>query len=149
MQMKTKAGQKHGAKQPRCIVCNEQKDGISIKADNVVGALRWLNSHTVKYANPTRPVVCRECFPKYVKKRKSYETKLIAYLVIGFLFAAFIVAASRANPISFLFGFGVIVLMYLLSLISYMPPLDIPKQMLSKLNGQDKNKSDRQRGDKL
>ncbi len=146
MKMKTKQKQNQKAKQPKCIMCNGQKEGITIKADSVVNALRWLNSHTVKYENPTRSVVCRECFPKYMKRRRSYETKLVAYLVIGFLFAAFIVIASRANPVSFLFGFGVIVVMYLLSLISYMPPLDVPKQVLSESVRQGKKPSDEQRG---
>ena len=109
---------------PRCIICNEEKDGLQIKEDNVVHALRWLNSHTIKHKNPNYPVVCRECFTKYRKLRKSYERKLVSYLIIGFLFAGFITVGSGGKPLSFLFGFLIIAFMYLLSLINYIPELD-------------------------
>jgi hypothetical protein len=117
--------EKRDRKGERCIICNQEKEGLGIKEDNIVYFLRWLNSHTVKYRNPNYPVVCRECFTKYRKQRKSYERKLISYLIIGFLFAGFIIVGSGGKPLSFLFGLIIIAFMYLLSLLSYIPELEI------------------------
>ena len=113
-------------KKPRCIICNEQKDGLRVAPDYFIETVRWINSHTIKYKNPYRPVVCRQCFTKYRKLRKSFERKRIYYLVIGVLFAGVLAVASKGNPYSFLAGLGVIAFMYLLSLINYMPALEIP-----------------------
>lgn len=116
------------AKAPKCIICNSERDGIPIRADLFVRSLRWLNGHTVRYNNPTRPVICRECFPKYLSLRKRYEGRLVAYLVLGFLFTGFLVYASHAAPLSFAFGLLIIAMMYLLSLVNYVPPLAVPKE---------------------
>ncbi len=113
-------------KNPKCIICAQEKNGLDIKVDNVVKAIRWINSHTVRAKNPNRAVVCKECFPKYYKARKSFERKQVAYLIIGFLFAIFIILASREMPSAFLFGFIIIVFMYILSLVSYVPLLAVP-----------------------
>ena len=114
-------------RKPRCIICNVEKEGIDIMPDAVVNTLRWLNTRTFKSKNPHRPVVCRECYLKYRKARKSFEHKRVAYLVIGVLFAIVLVLASRANPYSLLAGLGVIIFMYLLSLVNYIPALAIPQ----------------------
>ncbi|MCL4389724.1 hypothetical protein M1397_03930 [Candidatus Marsarchaeota archaeon] len=121
-------------REERCIICNSVREGLPIKVDGVVTALRWLNSHTIKHKNPYAPVVCKECFVKYSKARKSYERKRISYLIIGFLFAILLIVGSHGtDPIAYLFGLAVIVFMYLLSLISYMPKLDIPEADLEAL----------------
>ena len=112
---------------PRCIICGENKDGLDIKVDNVVLAIRWLNRHTIRALNPYRPVVCRECFQKYYKTRKSYERKQIAYVIIGVLFAFFLVIASKAAPAAFLFGLAIIAFMFLLSLVTYVPVVEPPR----------------------
>jgi cobalamin biosynthesis protein CobD/CbiB len=116
------------SRKPRCIICNEQKDGLGIKPDAVVGTLRWLNGHTFKYKNPYRPVVCRGCFLKYRKSRATFERKRAIYLVIGIVFAIVLVLASKGNAYSLLAGLGVIAFMYLLSLINYVPELDMPQK---------------------
>lgn len=117
-------------RKPRCMICNEQKPGIDVRPDSVINTLRWLNSHTLKYKNQYRPVVCRECFQKYLKARKSFERKRTSYLVIGVLFAVVLFITSRADPWSILAGLGVIALMYLLSLINYTPELELPRGAL-------------------
>ena len=113
-------------RKPRCMICGSQKDGIDVRPDWVIGALKWLNTHTVKYKNPYRPVVCRDCFQKYRKARRSFERKRIAYLAIGVLFAAVLSAASRLSPYALLASAGVVAFMYLLSLVSYMPDIQLP-----------------------
>ena len=113
---------------PRCIICGEHKDGLDIRVDNVVLAIRWLNSHTFRVSNPYRPTVCKECFPKYYKARKSYEKKQVAYVILGFLFAIFLVLASGGRPAAFLFGFAIIAFMFLISLLTYVPTVDIPAE---------------------
>ncbi len=125
-------------KKSKCIVCGEEKPGIDVKVDYLIEALRWLNLHTIRHKNPYRPVVCRECFNKYTKSRKSFETKRIAYVIIGVVFACVVVVASRASPFAFLAGLAVIFFMYLLSLISYMPALDIPEGMMPGKNDEKK-----------
>ncbi len=115
-------------KKPKCMICNQQKEGINIRQDSVVSAIRWLNSKTFKYSNPYRPVICRDCFLRHRKLRQDFEHKRIAYLVIGFIFLVVLIIASRGNPVSILAGIGVVAFMYLLALISYVPALDIPEQ---------------------
>ncbi len=123
--------EKRERKGTRCIICNQEKEGIGIKEDGLIHALRMLNSYTVKYKNPNYPVVCRECFTKYRKLRKGYERKLVSYLIIGVLFAGFIIVGSGGRPLSFLFGFAIIAFMYLLSVLSYVPELEIEQNKVS------------------
>jgi len=108
------------------MICGKEKEGIGIRPDWVVNTIRWFNIHTFKYKNPNRPVVCRECFQRYRKQRAGFERKRIAYIIIGVVFTIVLALASKENPFSILAGLGVTAFMYLLSLVSYVPELDIP-----------------------
>jgi hypothetical protein len=128
-------------KKPRCIVCGEQKEGLGVKTDNVIKTLRWLNQHTVKAKNPYIPVVCRECFPKYYKKRKSFERKQVIYVIIGIFFLIFLAIAARGSIGAILVGLLITGFMYLLSFLTYMPQLDIPQNSNLAQNKENKKKT--------
>jgi uncharacterized protein (DUF983 family) len=118
--------------EPRCIICGEAKEGLPVKEDYVIAAIRWVNRKIFhKYRN-YRLVVCKDCYLKYSKQRDKYVRKQITYVIIGVLFTLALFFSSHGNPISLLYGFAVIVFMYALSLASYIPALSIQKHKAEK-----------------
>lgn len=109
-----------------CIACGEKKDGIEIKEDHVIQALRWFNRTVMKQNRNNRIVVCSACYDKYSKQRKRYISRQRIYAVLGILFLLFGVLIARSIQ-SVLIGLGVIALLYLISLLSYMPDLNYRK----------------------
>lgn len=106
-----------------CIICGEKKDGIEVKEDRVLSALRWFNRNVLRIpSRNNRIVVCKSCYPTYKKQRKKYLGRQRTYLVLGFLFVLFgvIIAKSLA---SIVIGIGLMFFLYLLSLLSYSPEL--------------------------
>jgi hypothetical protein len=120
--------EKNMKKEPRCIICGQEKDGIQIKEDNVIRAMRWFNRKIMKRERNFKLVVCKDCYMKYSKARKSYQKKQVTYLVIGVLFAALLIAVSEGNIFAVVYGLVIILVMYGLSLISYVPALDVQKK---------------------
>jgi hypothetical protein len=107
-----------------CIVCGKKKDGPEIKEDNVIRAIRWFNRNirrTPEHHN--RIVVCGECYEKYKKQRKKYLSRQRIYLVLGTLFAIFAVIVSVNKIAALLSGIGLVIVLFLFSLLSYMPDL--------------------------
>lgn len=114
---------REGRGEMRCVYCGQARPGLRVREDYVIKAMRWFNRSVLhKYRNYTL-VVCKECYPTYKKSRAKYARKQITYVVIGFLFAGLLVAVSGGNAFAFLYGMAVIVFMYALSLISYVPSL--------------------------
>jgi hypothetical protein len=123
----------------RCIICGEEKEGLPVKEDYIITAIRWVNRNIFhKYRN-YHLVVCKECYLKYHKQREKYVHKQIAYVAIGVLFTLALLYSSRGNPVSLLYGIAVIIFMYALSLVSYAPSLNIkknaPKKATAKKSG--------------
>ncbi len=110
-------------KEPRCIYCGGEKDGIEVREDAVVAAMRWFNRRVLKKYRNYKLVVCKECYLDYKKARKRFMRKQVSYLAIGFLFAALLIAVSPDNAFTYVYGIVVITFMYLLSLVSYVPAL--------------------------
>ncbi len=109
-----------------CIICGKERDGIEIKEDHVIEAIRWIKTNITKNEKNNRLVVCKECYPKYVKARKKYESRRITYLVLGILFAAMsLIVSPRLETLAM--AIVVVVLLYALSYLSYMPALKIPE----------------------
>ncbi|MCL4371962.1 hypothetical protein M1373_01445 [Candidatus Marsarchaeota archaeon] len=109
-------------KESRCIICGLEKDGLEVKNDRIIDAMRWFKKNVTKNEKGYRLVVCKDCYVKYKKARDSYNTKTISYLVIGVLFAAVLIATGRSIG-AVVAGIVVIALMYALSLLSYTPGL--------------------------
>ena len=104
-------------------MCGKAVDGIEVKNDYVIDAIRFFNRKILhKYRN-YKLVVCKDCYIKYNKGRKSFIKKQAMYIGIGIIFAILLVIGSGANLLALLYGIIVIAFMYLLSLISYLPAL--------------------------
>jgi hypothetical protein len=109
----------------RCIICGQDKDGLDVKDDYVIKAIRAFKRHVTKNERNYRLTVCRECYKNYTKSRDSYVRRMVLYVSIGVIFTLVLTFAAgfRALPV----GIFIIVLMYLLSLLSYTPAVILPK----------------------
>ncbi|MCL4381256.1 hypothetical protein M1141_03225, partial [Candidatus Marsarchaeota archaeon] len=115
----------HAQKQnePRCIICGEQKHGLPVQTDWVIESIRWFKKNITKNEKNYQLVVCKECYPKYKKMYSSYRNKQAFYIVLGAIFTALLFFASRYNIFSLISGLILLLFLYLLSLLSYMPAL--------------------------
>lgn len=123
--MPNKKTKKISLKEPRCIICGEKKDGLEIYEDHVIAGIRFFNRKVLRKYRNYNLVVCKQCYLKYQKGRSSFVKKRAAYILLGGVFAAILVIVSSGSLLAFLYGAIVIVLMYMLSLISYLPDLKI------------------------
>ncbi|MDE1868388.1 MAG: hypothetical protein KGH60_00245 [Candidatus Micrarchaeota archaeon] len=115
-------------RESRCIICGNARNGLEVQEDQTIRIIRWFKKNVTKNEKGYRLVVCKECFPKYKKKRDSFVRKRITYLVIGVIFTIALVAlAGPKAAFAVLYGIGIIVFMYLLSQLSYMPALHMPE----------------------
>lgn len=113
---------------PKCIICGKDKDGLEIKEDYVIEFIRLFNRKVLKKENHFKLVVCKECYINYKKMRNKFVRRQIMYIALGVIFAAMLFISS-ANPVSLLAGIGIIIFLYLLSLLSYMPELKIKEKI--------------------
>ncbi len=110
-----------------CIMCGKEKEGLNVKEDHVIAAMRWVKRNITKNPKNYHMVVCKDDFVAYKKKRDSFERKRAAYVIIGVLFMLLLLAFANGRFLGALvYGGGVIIFMYLLSLLSYMPALNMP-----------------------
>jgi hypothetical protein len=90
--------------------------------------MRWVKRNITKNAKNYQMVVCKDDFLKYKKKREGYERKQILYIIIGILFLVLLLIFANGRYLgAIVYGFAIIIFMYLLSLISYMPAVEMPK----------------------
>ena len=109
-----------------CIICGKHKDGIKVANDPVLGTLRWFKTNVTKNVKNNALVVCKSCYPKYSTQRKKYVNRRTAYLALGILFLIFsLIISSGAWPTALLVGIAIVALLYALSLINYMPGLQL------------------------
>jgi hypothetical protein len=113
------------ANEERCIICGNEAPGLVVREDYVIGAMRWLKRNVTHNEKGYKLVVCKQCYPKYKKSRDSYVRKQVSYLVIGTVFAVLLIGFGRSLG-ALAAGAIIIVLMYLLSLLSYMPSVVMP-----------------------
>ena len=111
-----------------CIVCGNERDGIEVKEDNVLRALRYIKYDLFKRPRRNnRIVVCKSCYESYKKHRKRYIGRQRLYLALGVLFLIFSILLAPSIYAA-LVGIVMIALLYLLSLLNYMPELDLEKK---------------------
>ena len=107
-----------------CIICGRRIAGLGVKDDYILSSIRWFKRNVTKNEKGFRLVVCKDDFPKYYKQRKSFERKRSLYVGLGIVFAAALFLLSEFNLYSLFYGIGIIVFLYLLSLVNYMPALE-------------------------
>ena len=107
-----------------CIICGKRIAGLEVRNDYILSSIRWFKRNVTRNEKGFRLVVCKEDFPKYYKQRKSFERKRSLYVGLGIVFAAALFILSSFNLYSLLYGLGIVVFLYLLSLVSYMPALE-------------------------
>lgn len=109
-----------------CIICGKEKKGIEIEYDNVINGIRWFKRNITKNEKNNVLVVCSSCYPTYKKSRDKFESREKLYLILGMIFLILIVFISHTIP-AFIAGLVVLAFLYLLSLMNYMPKLDLRK----------------------
>jgi hypothetical protein len=119
-----------------CLVCGKEKDGIPIKEDYVVGMMRWFNRKVMRRGGNNKVVICRECYPKYSKFRGKFVLRQRAYLILGILFIALgaVWVALMKNASALIMGILFTILLYVLSLLNYVPDIEINKEDAEKIN---------------
>ena len=116
-----------GKKVSMCIVCGKPKKGIAVHEDHVIFAIRWFKTNITKNVSNNALVVCKECYPKYAKERRRYTSRLSLYIGIGLIFAILLIISTPSVG-SVLAAIGVLVFLYALSLLSYIPRLELEIQ---------------------
>lgn len=110
-----------------CMMCGKERKGIAVKEDSVLAALRWFKRNVTKDEKGNRLVVCRDCYPEYRKRRGSYESRQRLYLSLGIIFVVVsLVLSPRALTV--LVSLLVLAVVYLFSLMSYIPKIDLEKE---------------------
>jgi uncharacterized membrane protein len=128
-------------KESRCIMCGEARDGLEVNEDFVIYTMRWFKRNITKNEKNYRLVVCKDCYPKYYEERKKYEKRQALYLVLGILFAIVLIIVGQNKLIALLYGLIVILFVYLLSLLTYIPSVKIPQSLNVKtIKSKSKNK---------
>ena len=107
-----------------CIICAKKKEGITVKDDRVLESIRWFKRNVTRNEQGNKLCVCKECYPVYKKRRDTYTSRQIIYVVIGAIFAILIFALSLSLA-ALATGAVILVGLYLLSLLSYTPDLAI------------------------
>jgi len=109
-----------------CIICGKKKDGITVADDHVLKTLRWFKTNVTKNVQNNKLVVCKACYPQYNKQRKKYVSRRTAYVALGILFLVLSVIVSYGAWLTALsIGIFIVILLYALSLINYMPGLQL------------------------
>ncbi len=112
-------------KETRCIICGSKKNGLEVEEDHVIKTIRWFKKNVTHNEKGARLIVCKECYPRYSKNRRSYERRQLLYVGLGLIMAILLVAAGQSF-IAILYGAVIVVFMYVLSLLTYMPKVLIP-----------------------
>ena len=109
-----------------CIICGKKKDGVKVADDHVLKTLRWFKANITKNVQNNTLVVCKTCYPQYSKQRKKYVSRRTAYVALGLIFLILsIIISSGAWLTALSIGIFIVVLLYALSLINYMPGLQL------------------------
>ncbi|MGC8648787.1 MAG: hypothetical protein ACP5UN_01025 [Candidatus Micrarchaeia archaeon] len=116
-------------RESRCIMCGEAKDGLEVNEDFVIYIMRWFKRNITKNEKNYRLVVCKACYSKYYEERKKYEKRQALYLVLGILFAIILIIIGQNKLIALLYGLIIILFVYLLSLLTYIPSVKIPQSV--------------------
>lgn len=122
-------------KENRCIMCGNVRPGLEVREDYMINAIRWLKHNVTRTEKGYSLVVCKDCFARYDKLRRSYQKRQTLYVAIGVVFAVALTALSGPNTLGGIFyGLLILTFMYLLAQLSYMPALDMPSSAAKRRN---------------
>lgn len=120
---KEKMAKDHASRMTVCIICGKERVGIPVKNDYIIEAIRWIKTNITKNEKNNRLVVCKECYPKYKKERDRFISRFAIYVGLG---VVFVITGSLIGGFgALLYTLPVLLLLFLLSLLNYMPALDI------------------------
>lgn len=132
---------KEERKKSVCIVCGKERDGLEVKEDSMLGIMRWIKKNITKSPKNYRLVVCKDDFLAYKKKKDGYDRKQVIYVSLGILFLIILLAFSHGRFLgAFFYGAIIIVFLYLLSQLSYVPSVNMPAMATEKKNKRNKSK---------
>ena len=107
--------------------------GLRVKSDWIINSIRWIKRNITRNERGYDLVVCKGCFTKYRDAKAKYDRRRLTYVGIGVVFTLLLVLLSGGRSVGALMsGIVLIALMYLLSLLSYMPSLEMPKPAAEK-----------------
>jgi hypothetical protein len=115
-------------KETRCIICGEKKNGLPVNEDAVLHFLRLFKRHVTRNEKGYNLVVCKGCYVKYDTAKRKYERRQMIYLILGVIFALFIVVTGANKFVAVIFAIVIVGLLYLLSLLTYMPSVSMPSK---------------------
>ena len=118
---------RNGKSESRCIICGEEKNGLEVEEDFVIRAIRYFKKNVTRNAKNYHLVVCKEDYMKFSKARDSYVKKQILYVVLGAVFAALLILYTWPNLGAIIYGLAIVILMYAISLLTYIPAVRLPK----------------------
>ncbi len=125
---KTAIGAAGRRNEPRCVICGKANDGIEIQEDQILGLLRWFKRNVTRNEKGYKLVVCKSCYPIYTKSRKRFVNRQVLYVGLGVILSLLLVIGGGNKLLAVLYSIIVIVFMYALSLLSYMPTLKVKAQ---------------------
>jgi cell division protein FtsW (lipid II flippase) len=89
-------------------------------------AVRWFKKNVTKNEKGYELVVCKDDYKKYKKYRDRYASRQLLYLIIGVFFLVVgLIISPRLS--TFVATAAILLVLYLLSLMSYMPELDLKR----------------------
>jgi len=103
-----------------CIICGKSKEGFEVEEDMVIKGIRKIKKF-FGIEKKKRPVVCKECYPKYLNLRKKFERK---QKVFGILLIIFFTITFFTSPdkISAIIGSFILFIVFLFILFFYYVP---------------------------
>jgi hypothetical protein len=120
-------------KQSYCIICGNRKEGLVVKNDFVIEAIRAFKRNVTKNEKGNRLVVCRGCYAQYKKRRDRFSSRQVMYVALGVLFGIFSLLISF-TLVSLALTIIVIAVLYALSLLNYTPALEVADVQENKPN---------------
>ncbi len=108
-------------------MCSQERDGLQVKEDRILGLMRWTKSKIAKNPKNYRLVVCKECFLNYKKRHDRYERNQMLYIILGVLFLVALGIAARGSLSAIGFGIVILIFLYILAQLSYLPAVEMPQ----------------------
>jgi len=113
------------ANEPRCIYCGKAKEGLPVQEDYLIYTARLFKRHVTHSEKGYELVVCKECFPRYIKAKNNYQARQGRLIAIGVIFALVLIVLGTDKLTAVLDGIVVIIFTYLISLLSYAPSVSV------------------------
>jgi hypothetical protein len=76
-----------------CIICGKNKEGFEVEEDLFIKGIRKLKKF-FGIEKKNKLVVCKECYPKYLKLRKKFESKQRNFGIVVIIFFAIAILTS-------------------------------------------------------